>query len=129
MGKNILVVDDTLIMRKLIKKFLGQFYTVKLAENGLEALLSMQEGYIPDLIISDIQMPKLDGFEFLEQIKSTGFLKDIPVIMLSSVDDSNTKVKFLKLGVSDYLTKPFNPEELVIKVDNLFQQKYQLVNS
>ena len=129
MGKNILVVDDTVIMRNLIKKFLGQVYTVKLAENGLEAFLSMQEGYIPDLIISDIQMPKLDGFEFLEQIKSTGFLKDIPVIMLSSVDDSNTKVKFLKLGVSDYLTKPFNPEELVIKVDNIFQQKYQLVNS
>lgn len=121
MKKNVLVVDDTQIMRNLIKKFLEKDYEVMLAENGMEAILSMQSGYIPDLIISDIQMPKLDGFEFIEQIKSTGYLKDIPIIMLSSIDDSKSRLKFLKLGVSDYIIKPFNPEELVLKVHNIFE--------
>ncbi|OQY04797.1 MAG: two-component system response regulator [Bacteroidetes bacterium 4572_117] len=129
MGKNILVVDDTLMMRKLIKRFLGQFYDIKLEENGLEAILSMQNGYIPDLIISDIQMPKLDGFGFIEQVKATGFLKGIPVIMLSSIDDSQVRLKFLKLGVTDYLIKPFNPEELVIKVNNIFERMQEQVSS
>jgi DNA-binding response OmpR family regulator len=129
MGKNILVVDDTLMMRKLIKRFLGQFYNVRLEENGLDAFLSMQQGYLPDLIISDIQMPKMNGFEFIEQIKSTGFLKDIPVIMLSSIDESKVRVKFLKLGVTDYLVKPFNPEELVLKVNNIFEQMNQYVHN
>lgn len=129
MGKNVLVVDDTMMMRNLIKRFLGQFYNVKLEENGLDAFISMQKGYIPDLIISDIQMPKMDGFEFIEQIKSTGFLKDIPVIILSSIDDSKTRVKFLKYGVTDYLVKPFNPEELVLKVQNILEPKNYYIAS
>lgn len=127
MEKNILVIDDTPMMRNLIKRILAQFYTVKTEENGFDALVSMQSGYIPDLIISDLQMPKLDGFGFLEQVKSAGFSRDIPVIILTSVDDSKTKIKFLKHGVSDYLTKPFNPEELVLKVKNIFEMMHQTV--
>jgi|TARA_B110001454_G_C12626292_1_gene395019 DNA-binding response OmpR family regulator len=111
MKKQILVVDDELMMTTLLEFFLGEKYSVKTVSSGKEALLWL-ENNLPDLIISDIQMSEMDGFELLEIIRLGGFTKHTPVIMLSGRSESKERVKCYQLGAQDYLTKPFNPEEL-----------------
>jgi len=68
-------------------------------------------------------MPILDGIDFIEQLKSSGAFKDIPIIILSSVDKSDEKIKLIKLGVNDYMEKPYNPAELLARIENLLNNK------
>lgn len=117
--KKILILDDSPEIRTLLNQFLSMFYEVVTFDNGFDALEWLHKGELPNLILSDIQMPEMNGEEFVTQLKSSGFFKDIPVIMLSSLTDSSERVKFLKLGASDYINKPFNPEELQIRIENI----------
>jgi len=117
--KKILVVDDKPELSRIVDQFLNKKYKVVIKNNGLEALAWLQDGEIPDLIISDINMPEMDGEELLKQLKSSGFFKDIPVIILSSIEETGEKVKFLKLGAADYIVKPFNPEELELRIERI----------
>jgi DNA-binding response OmpR family regulator len=121
MKKKILVVDDEITIRTLLEKFLSNQYEVTAVGNGNEALTWLQSGNMPDLMIVDLEMPSMDGFEFLQQVKSTGFFRAIPVMMLSGVDSSAERVKCLKAGALDFMIKPFNPEELTIKIDILMR--------
>lgn len=115
----ILVVDDKQSLSQMVAQFLGQMFTVETKKNGFEALKSLQEGNIPDLIITDLEMPEMDGFGLIEGLKDSGFFKDIPIIVLSCKDNSADRIKCLKLGADDYMVKPFNPEELLIRVEKL----------
>ena len=121
MKKKILVVDDEITIRTLLEKFLGNQYEVSALSNGNEALGWLQGGNMPDMMIVDLEMPEMDGFEFLKQVKSSGFFRAIPVMMLSGVDSSAERVKCLKAGALDFMIKPFNPEELTIKIDILMR--------
>jgi DNA-binding response OmpR family regulator len=107
----ILVIDDELSIRLLLENFLSEDYNVVCKSDGLEAL-EWLEGNLPDLIICDIQMPYMDGYEYLKKVRDRGFTKHTPVIMLSGTETSKERIKCYKLGAQDYLTKPFNPEEL-----------------
>ncbi len=120
MKKKILVVDDDISICLLLENYLSQDYEVITMQNGLEALLWLEE-HLPDLIISDIQMTEIDGFEFLSKVRKRGFTKHTPFVMLSAKAGSKERIKCYQLGAQDYLTKPFNPEELeeVVK-KNLF---------
>ena len=111
MKKQILVVDDELMMTTLLEFFLGEKYIVSSVRSGKEALQWLDNN-LPDLIISDIQMSEMNGFELLETIRLGGYTKHTPVIMLSGKSESKERVKCYQLGAQDYLTKPFNPEEL-----------------
>jgi len=122
MKKKILIVDDKTEFRRLTKTILQSKYEVESAENGLEALSVLKNGYIPDLIVSDLMMPELGGKEFLEQVKSSGAYKNIPVIILSSIDKSEEKIKLINLGANDYLEKPYNPAELLARIENLLKK-------
>lgn len=119
MKRKILFVDDRNEFRQLTKTILDSKFEVEGIENGLVALAKLHSGYLPDLIITDILMPDLDGEEFVEQLKISGVWKDIPIIVLSSVDKSDEKIKLIKLGVSDYLVKPYNPAELIARIENI----------
>ena len=124
MKKKILVVDDELSICLLLENFLSQDYEVVSLNDGSDAL-EWLEGNLPDLIISDIQMPKMDGYEFLTNVRKRGFTKHTPVLMLSARAESKERIKCYKLGAQDYLTKPFNPEELEELVKkNLFPIHY-----
>lgn len=126
MKKKILVVDDEASICLLLENFLSEKYDVVSINNGLEALLWL-ENNIPDLIISDIQMSKMDGYEFLTKLRKRGFTKHTPCIMLSGKSESKERIKCYRLGAQDYLTKPFNPEELDELVNkNLFPIHYAL---
>jgi len=126
MKKKILAVDDELSICLLLENFLSQDFNVVTINDGLEALLWLEDN-IPDLIISDIQMPKMDGYEFLTKLRQRGFTKHTPVIMLSGKSESKERIKCYRLGAQDYLTKPFNPEELDELVKkNIFPIHYSL---
>ena len=121
MKKKILVIDDEITIRSLLEKFLGQKYEATAMNNGQEGLAWLQDGNIPDLMIVDLEMPNMDGYEFLDQVKSSGFFSNIPVMMLSGVDSSPERVKCLKMGAMDFMIKPFNPEELLLKIEILLK--------
>jgi DNA-binding response OmpR family regulator len=123
MKKTILVIDDELSIRLLLDNFLSKTFNVIPKNDGFEGLNFLEEGNLPDLIVADIQMPNLDGYDFLTKIRASGFFKHIPVIMLSGIESSKERVKCLKLGADDYLVKPFNPEELAIRIENLILRR------
>lgn len=111
MSQRILVIDDELSIRMLLENFLSGPYEVISKSNGLDAL-EWLEGSLPDLIICDIQMPHMDGYQFLERVRERGFTKHTPVIMLSGAESSKDRIRCYQLGSQDFLVKPFNPEEL-----------------
>lgn len=109
----ILVVDDEKLIRNVIKEYLlNEKYEVLEAENGFDALRVLSENKV-DLIILDIMMPKMDGYECLKEIRKS---LTIPVVMLSARKEEEDKLSGFNLGVDDYVTKPFSPKELVARV-------------
>jgi len=126
MKKKIMVVDDEISICLLLESFLSKDYDVVTFQDGQAALIWLEEN-LPDLIISDIQMPNVDGYEFLIKVRERGFTKHTPVVMLSAKSESKERIKCYQLGGQDYLTKPFNPEELEELVKkNLFPIHYSL---
>ena len=118
------MIDDEKSIRLLLENFLGRSYDVVVKTDGNEAL-EWLEGNLPDLIVCDIQMPNIDGYLFLTNVRQRGYTKHTPVIMLSGVENSQERIKCYRLGAQDFLSKPFNPEELdeLIK-KNLFPIHY-----
>jgi len=121
--KKILVVEDDPSMRWLLKSLLRSKYAVTTKSNGIEAFSWLSVQNIPDLIISDIKMPFMDGFELLENLAISGLYKNIPVIMLTGYDDSSTFKRCHDLGAYCCLAKPFRPSELLGKVAFPFVSK------
>lgn len=117
--KKILLVDDRSSITLLLVHFLSKHYEVEAKNDGLEAIAWLQQGNIPDLIITDLQMPNIDGLELIKRLKESGYFKNIPIIVLSSKDSSSDRVQCLKAGADDYLMKPFNPEELLIRIEKI----------
>ncbi len=122
MKKTLLALDDEVSILKILDFYFGKTFNVVAKQNGKEALEWMQQGVIPDVIIADVNMPELNGIDFIKQIRSSGFFKEIPLIMLSGNEGSADKIKCLKAGADDYLVKPFNPEELSARIDNIFRR-------
>ena len=121
-NQTILLVEDNHDLRKYIQSLLLPHYQVQAAENGQAALDYLGKGKTPDLIISDIMMPIMDGYQLLEQLKTSEQYQFIPVIMLTALANAEHKLKALRIGVDDYMLKPFSEEELMARVENLLTQ-------
>ncbi|MFM9984619.1 MAG: ATP-binding protein, partial [Flavobacteriales bacterium] len=117
----ILIVEDNADLRLFMRSFLGDHYQIHEAVNGKEGLDLLQSGLHPDLIISDVMMPVMDGIRMLELVKSKDHLRHIPFIILTARSDIKVKLRTLKLGVDDYLVKPFDEEELLARIENLLR--------
>jgi len=114
---HILVVDDDTRIIKLLKKFLQQNnFLVSTAISSTEAF-ELLENFVFDLIILDVMMPEITGLEFAEKIKESK--KALPIIMLTALSEPEDRVKGLEAGAKDYLTKPFEPKELLLRINNL----------
>lgn len=112
--KHILVIDDERALLKLVKNILEpKGYKVSLAASGHSGLALMEKEH-PDLIILDMKMPGLNGFQVLDLIRQRS---NVPVIMLTGVIDKNILSKSLNIGADDYITKPFNPDVLVARIE------------
>lgn len=120
---NVLIVDDSAAIRKILHRVLKQAEVplgeVHEAGDGIEALTALRTKKV-DLILSDINMPNMDGLEFLGKVKSDAALKTVPVIMVST-EGSQTKVlEAVQLGAAGYVRKPFTPEQIKDKLIGMF---------
>ena len=118
----LLIVEDNVDVRSYVRSYLDQSYQCFEAvdgEDGLDQALKL----IPDLIISDVMMPKMDGVEFCRRIKSAESICHIPVILLTAKADLESKLEGLETGADGYLTKPFEAEELLVRIKNLIMQR------
>lgn len=120
MSKSILLVDDKPAIAKIIMLYLSM-YDVKYAENPIKAIEWLNEGNMPDIIITDLNMPEMNGEEFLLYLKANGMFNHIPVLILSSEESSTNRIRLLEEGADDFVLKPFNPEELKIRLKRLFR--------
>jgi DNA-binding response OmpR family regulator len=111
----LLVDDEERILNFLKTKLKLLSYEVILASNGIEALEQVR-GQEPDLVVLDVMMPKKDGFETLKELRTFSL---VPVIMLSARGDDSDRIKGLGLGADDYIAKPFNPDELVARIEGI----------
>jgi PleD family two-component response regulator len=115
---NILVVDDTPDnLRVLSASLTERGYQVRCVKNGAMALLTANKEP-PDLILLDIKMPEMDGYQVCEKLKADEHTREIPVIFLSALDDVFDKVKVFQVGGVDYITKPFQIEEIVVRIQH-----------
>ncbi len=125
--KQLLLVDDDPNLILLVQDYLEfQGYQVLTADNGQQALEILQQ-QVPDLIICDIMMPDIDGYEVVEQIRQDSRISWIPIIFLSAKGQTSDRVKGLTSGADVYISKPFEPEELVAQVESSLKQANRLM--
>ena len=124
MSAQLLLVDDEPGVRVSVKEFLQEVggFTVEVASNADEAWQLLQQK-TPDLVISDIMMPQVDGYQFLKKLRDDPRFKTLPVIFLTARGMTSDRIQGYQAGVDAYLSKPFDPDELVAIVNNLLERR------
>ncbi|MBQ4034451.1 MAG: response regulator [Paludibacteraceae bacterium] len=126
-GKTILVVDDDPLILLHLKALLSKFVNVLTADNGEDGLL-LAKNNIPDLILSDVDMPKMNGMEMFDAIKENSVTSNVPFLFISAINEEALRIRGLSRGAIDYIPKPFNEQEIIMKVCNVLSvlKKQQL---
>ncbi|NML19339.1 response regulator [Pseudoflavitalea sp. G-6-1-2] len=119
MKKLILAIDDSKAIRFLLQTVLGKEYQVVTAPDGCSAMFWLSKRNLPGLIITDAQHSDMQDWELVEQLSSSGIYKDIPMIVLSSLDKAHVQAQCEQFGVSAFFTKPFNPVDLMAEANRL----------
>lgn len=119
---SLFIVEDNADVRQFLQMCLGSRYNLFVSANGAEALDNLTT-CIPDLIISDIMMPVMDGHELCRRIKESPEYGHIPIILLTAINDNDKKVEMIKTGADGYMQKPFDPRHLVVMVENLIENR------
>lgn len=122
MKKKVLLVDDRPELLILLRNFLARNYEVVTAQSVAQAMSRICKGFFPDVVVTDLMMPDADGRVLVTQFKASKIYGGIPIIILSSVDSSTDRIDLLRLGADDYITKPFNPEELDVRIQKVIMQ-------
>jgi DNA-binding response OmpR family regulator len=121
----VLFVDDSEDVRAYVTFLLQDDYNLLVADNAKNAMdLAVQN--IPDLVLSDVMMPEIDGIELCNMLKSNSKTSHIPVILLTAKVTEESRLEGLESGADDYMTKPFNNEELAVRIKNLIEQRKNL---
>lgn len=119
---SMLAIDDEVFIQLILKNYFKNTFDVNTKSNGKVALEWMLEGNIPDIIVADMNMPEMDGYTFISHIRSSGFLNNIPIIMLSGSDSTDIKIRCLEAGADDFMVKPFNPKELSARISGILRR-------
>ncbi|MBC3788212.1 response regulator [Spirosoma utsteinense] len=119
---HVLIAEDDPFIRKVLRQTLKDEFTVITKENGIEAVSWLEEGNPVDIILSDIQMPHMDGKDLLRTLRASPTFQNLPIIILSTFADSATRISCLKLGADDYIVKPFNPIEVKTKISTVLRR-------
>ena len=122
----VLIVEDNPDMQRFIASLLQQQYEVHTADHGVDGLRKLESKSF-SLVISDIMMPEMDGISFVKQVRKQSRYHTTPVIFLSARADLDDQIKGLRIGVEDYLIKPFNNEELKVRVENLLENRRRML--
>jgi two-component system KDP operon response regulator KdpE len=115
----LVVDDDAALLSVLSRRLAREGYEVRTARSGTAALQALNSGWWPSLLIVDVMMPGMDGFELSRRVKQ---IADLPIIFLSAVEASETKVSALETYAEDYVTKPFDPDELAARVQRVLRR-------
>ena len=124
-GPVLLIVEDNIDMRQYIRKTLSAHYQIIEAENGKDGVKKAEEN-MPDLVISDIMMPEMDGITMTAKLKKDIHTSHIPIILLTAKATEESKISGLNTGADDYLVKPFNSNELILKVRNMIESRIRV---
>lgn len=125
--ETVLIVEDNYDLQNFLKEILTHHYNIIVAENGEEGYYYAKNNF-PDLILSDIMMPILDGIEMCKKLHENSLTKHIPVILLTAKNTTNSKIEGLKSGAIEYISKPFNTNELLLKVKNIITSKEHIIS-
>lgn len=118
-GATILVADDEPVVRELITNYLARDgHSLHVATNGMECLRLARE-ILPDLILLDVMMPNMDGLETCRRLRADPILGDVPVLIISTLDDRNSRLAGIAAGADDFLTKPIDSLELRVRVQSI----------
>jgi two-component system chemotaxis response regulator CheY len=121
MKKKILIVDDDLSILKLLNFILSKDYEIIVRNTGIDAFSWLEEGNLPELIISDLQMPYFNGQSFIKNIKISGFFRDIPIMILSAAHDLDDQVSKMPCQIDAYMPKPFSPTTLKLAISQVLE--------
>lgn len=124
----ILIIDDDKSMCQLLDKLFEKKYDVITKSDGMSAMYWLVEGNIPDLIITDLDMPNLNGEEFIKNLRRSGYYKDVPFVIITGYNNKDQKVRIMKLGVHDFFIKPFNPKDLLFSAEIALKHNLQKQN-
>lgn len=122
MKKTLLIVDDEPTIQLILKRYFKDDYRVVAQPNGLEAMRWLESGNTADAIVADYEMPIMNGPDFIRQLRYSGLHRNVPLIMLSGKEESSSKILCLRQGADDYMVKPFNPEELDLRLKNMLRK-------
>jgi len=122
----LLIVDDAFTILSLVENLFKKKYDVIKCKSVKEAK-EVLEYTTPDIVVTDLNMPDISGEDLVVHMKSESRLESIPVVVLSSSDSTNTKLRLLRMGVDDFVQKPFNPEELALRLENILRRYNQKV--
>jgi two-component system, chemotaxis family, chemotaxis protein CheY len=123
MKQEILAIDDSKAIRFLLQTVLSKDYQVVTMPDGCSAMYWLSKKNLPDLIIVDPQLPDMDNWELIQHLSSSGIYGDIPILVLSGLDNDETQAKCLEYGVDKYFSKPFNPVDLLESVNNVMSKQ------
>ena len=125
---HILHVDDDVYIRKIIQHTFSSEFELSSCTNGIEAMAWLEKGNLPDIILTDLRMPHLDGQELINLIRAGSLYRNVPIIVLSSMEDSALKISCIEQGADDFIVKPFNPLEVKAKIKALLRRTAERQN-
>jgi len=120
--KKVLVVDDDEIHLSMLQSILNDKYEVIAVKSGKDAMKCLRKGLIPDLVLLDILMPNLDGWETFNRIRAISFIQDVPIVFLTAVIESAQVEHAQEVGAADYITKPYNKEDLLDRIEKILNK-------
>ena len=124
MTYRVLIIDDDISCITALNSILSRQYTIHVSKCGYEGVM-LAEKFLPDIVLLDIVMPEMDGFQVLAALKGSIITKDIPVMIITSLLDKSDEERCLALGAVDYIRKPFGAEIVRLRVGNLLGHIYQ----
>jgi len=120
--KKVLIVEDNVSMRFLLERIFKESYNVRTADDGLTAMMILNKGFIPDIIVTDLNMPSINGWELISYLKKSSLYGNVPIIALSSHTVEELQSQYPGLQIEDNIKKPFEPKELLIRVSTVLQK-------
>lgn len=125
---HILHIDDDVYIRKIIQLTMSAEFDISSCTNGIEAMAWLEKGNLPDIILTDLRMPQLDGQELIALIRNSSIYRNVPIIVLSSMEDSSLKITCIEQGADDFIVKPFNPLEVKAKIKAILRRTSERQN-
>lgn len=119
---HILHIDDDFFIRNIIQHTLSSEFELTSVENGVEAMIWLEKGNVPDVILTDLRMPLMSGQEVISFIRSGSLYRNVPIIVLSTLEDTALRVKCIDQGADDFIVKPFNPLEVKARIKALLRR-------